>query len=60
MAIDDKITDEKLEYALTGKLPKYQLYHQVRLINMNILQAKKYYLPIKAEYKKKLSLLILL
>ena len=60
MAIDDKITDEKLEYASTEKLPKYQLYHQVRLINMNILQAKKYYLPIKAECKNKLSLLILL
>ena len=28
---------------LTEKLPKYQLYHQAKLISMNILQVKTYY-----------------
>ena len=28
---------------LTEKLPKYQLYHQAKFINMNILLVKKYY-----------------
>ena len=34
---------------LTEKLQKYQHYHKVKSINMNILQVKKYYLPIKVE-----------
>ena len=34
---------------LTEKQQKYQHYHQIKLINMNILQAQKYYLLIKAE-----------
>ena len=34
---------------LTEKQQKYQHYHQVKLINMNILRAQKYYLLIKAE-----------
>ena len=34
---------------LTEKQQKYQHYHQVKLINMNILQAQKYCLLIKAE-----------
>ena len=29
------------------KQPKYQLYHQTKLVNMNILQEKKYYHLIK-------------
>ena len=32
---------------LTGKHEKYQHYHLEKLINMNILQVKKYYLLIK-------------
>ena len=32
---------------LTEKLLKYQHYHQAKLINISILQVKKYYLPIK-------------
>ena len=28
---------------------KHEHFHQVKLINMNILQVKKYYLIIKAE-----------
>ena len=35
---------------LSGKQQKYQHYHQVKLIDMNILPAKKYYLLIKVEY----------
>ena len=34
---------------LTEKQQMYQLYHKVKLINMNILQTKKYYLLIKKE-----------
>ena len=32
---------------LTEKQQKYQNYHLEKLINMNILQVKKYYLLIK-------------
>ena len=32
---------------LTEKQQKYWLYHQVKLITINILQMKKYYLLIK-------------
>ena len=34
---------------LTEKQQKYQHYHQVKLINMNTLQMKKYYHLIKLE-----------
>ena len=37
---NDQIRDEKLQY---NKLPKYQLYHQVKLTNMNISLVKIYY-----------------
>ena len=49
MTIDNKIIDEKLKYDINREGEKYQLYHQVKLINMNILQAKKYYHLIKVE-----------
>ena len=49
MTIDDKIRYEKLQIILTEKQQKYQHYYQVRLINMNILQEKKYCLLIKGE-----------
>ena len=32
---------------LIEKQPKYQLYHQTKLVDMNILQEKKYYHLIK-------------
>ena len=32
---------------LKEKLQKYQPHHQQKLINMNVLQVKKYYLLIK-------------
>ena len=37
MTTDDKIRDEKLKYDITEKQQKSQHYHQVKLINMNIL-----------------------
>ena len=41
---------------LTEKQQKYQHYHQVKLVNMNFLKAKKYYHLIKAALKNKLNL----
>ena len=45
MEIDDNISHEKLKYNIDLKADnkKYQFYHQVQLINMNILQLKKHY-----------------
>ena len=42
---------EKKNYNMISieKLQKYQHYHQVTLINMNILQLKEYNLLIKVE-----------
>ena len=34
---------------VAGKQRKYQHYHQVKLINKNILLVKKYYLPVKVK-----------
>ena len=47
MATDDKIKMKNDNMILTEKLQKYQFYHQVKLISMNNLQVKKYYLLIK-------------
>ena len=44
---------------LTEKQQKHQTDHQVKLIKMNILQLKKYYLQIKVELEQKPSLYIL-
>ena len=49
MTIDDKIRDKKLQYDINREAAKYQHYHQVKLINMNFLQVKKYYHLIKVE-----------
>ena len=46
MTIDDQIKDEKIQYDIEN-LQKYQPYHQAKLISMNIVQVKKYYLLIK-------------
>ena len=43
MTIEDQMKDEKLQYELIERLRKYQLYHQVKLINMNTFLVKKYY-----------------
>ena len=42
MTLEDQVRDEKLQYDIKERLQKYQLYHQVKLISMNILLVKKY------------------
>ena len=50
MKIDDKIRDKKrCNMILIETQQKYLLHHQLKLINLNILQVKKYYLLIKAK-----------
>ena len=49
MIIDDKAKDEKLQYDINREAAKIQHYHPEKLINMNILQVKKYYHMIKVE-----------
>ena len=49
MAIDDKVIDENYILILTKNQQKYQHYLQVKMINLNILQAKKYCHLIKVE-----------
>ena len=44
-----KLKMENYNMILTEKQQKLQHYHQVKLINMNILQAKEYYHLIKVE-----------
>ena len=43
MTINDQIRDEKSHMILIEKQPKYQPYHQVKFVNMNILLVKIYY-----------------
>ena len=47
------LTEDNINYytILTEKQQKYQHYRQVKLININIVQVKKYYLLIKLEFK---------
>ena len=40
MSIDNKVRN-KIHKKITEKPQKYRHYHQVKLINMNILQVKK-------------------
>ena len=47
---------KKCNKILTEKEQKYHYYHQVQLINMNILQVKKYYLLLKKDGQNTLSL----
>ena len=49
MTIEVKIRDAKYNTILTETQQKYQHYYQEKLINMNILQVKKYYLLIKEQ-----------
>ena len=52
MTTEDKIRDEKLEYGINkNKEQKYMHYHQVKLIKINIFQAKKHYLESKSNYR---------
>ena len=47
MAIDDKIRDEKVQYDINIEVAEISALSLGKLINMNILQVKKYYLLIK-------------
>ena len=47
--IDDKIRDEKLKCNINREAAKIPHYHQVKLINLNSLQQKKYCHLIKVE-----------
>ena len=47
LTIDDKMKNYSM--TLTEKQQKYHYYHLEKLINMNILPVKKYYLLIKGE-----------
>ena len=42
IGIDDQIKDEKIKFDINRAAAKYQPDHQAKLINMNILQTKKY------------------
>ena len=43
MNIEDQIRDENYNMILIERLQKYQLYHQAKLIDINILLVKKYW-----------------
>ena len=60
MTIKIKLKMKNYNMILIEKSRKHQLYHQVKLINMNTLLVKKYYHRINNKYFKKLNLLILL
>ena len=47
MTIDDKLDMKSYNATLTEKQQKYQYYDLKLLININILQVKKYYILIK-------------
>ena len=49
MANDGKIRDKKLQHIINRKAAKNQYYHQKKFININILQAKKYYIMISVK-----------
>ena len=49
MTVDNKTRDEKLQYDINREAAKTSALHQVKLINMNVLHSKKYYILIKAE-----------
>ena len=47
MIIDDMIREKNYDMILTEKLHKYCHYNPKKMININVLKAKKYYLLIK-------------
>ena len=49
MNIDDKIRDENLQYDINREAVKYLHKQLEKLMNMNMLQMKKYYLLNKEE-----------
>ena len=49
MTIDDRTGDQKLQYDLNREAAKISTLSSGKIINMNILQVKKYYLLIQEE-----------
>ena len=49
MTTDDKIRYEKLQYNINREEAKCQHHYQIILIDINILQVKKYCLLIEVE-----------
>ena len=47
MTIDDQIRDEKLQYNINREAAKISALSSTNLININVLQEKKYYHLIK-------------
>ena len=47
MTIDDKIRSEKVQYGINREAAKISAISSGKLINMDILQVKKYYLLVK-------------
>ena len=47
MTIDGKVRNEHPQHDINRKAAKYQHYYQVKSININSLQVKKYYHLIK-------------
>ena len=47
MAIDDKIKLQKYNMTLIERHQKYQHYHQIKVINMNILEVNRFCFLIK-------------
>ena len=48
MEIDDKIRDKKVQYDITKEVAEKH-YYQVKLVNVNTLQVKKYFSPSKVK-----------
>ena len=56
MKIDSKIRDEKLQYDTNREAAKLSALSSGKIMmNMNILQVKKYYLMIKEEWYNQVS-----
>ena len=55
MTIDDQIKMKNSNIIVTEKRQKYQPDHQVKLINLNILQVKKYHLLITDQGEKQVK-----
>ena len=47
MTTDDKIRGEKLEYDVNREAANISIIIRKKMINMNLLQVRKYYLLIK-------------
>ena len=60
MTIEDQIRDEKLKYDINREAAKILALSSGKLISMNILLAKKYYLLINSKSLNNLNLLIFL